>query len=85
MTVPVKKPERKWLDWENGSIGLSMRMLISLKSGSTLPSRPEITLNSRAECPDIGTACPKGLIWMQNGIKINWSVFYLGNVGLKKV
>ncbi|MGA9252133.1 MAG: hypothetical protein WBV71_06775, partial [Roseobacter sp.] len=60
---------------------LYMRMLISLKSGSPLPSRPEITLNSRAGFPDVGTAYPKGLIWMQNGISINWSVFYLGNVG----
>jgi hypothetical protein len=33
-----EKTERKWLD------GLSMRMLISPKSGSTLPSRPEICL-----------------------------------------
>ncbi|MEP1423373.1 MAG: hypothetical protein ABJX32_13795 [Tateyamaria sp.] len=68
---------------ENGSIGLSIRMLISQKAGSNLLSKPEITLKSRAEFPDIGTAGTKNLIWMQNGTSINSPVFYLGNVGLK--
>jgi len=57
-------------------------MLISLKSGSTLPSRPEITLNSRAGCPDTGTAHPKGLICALNSGNILKKAFYLGNVGL---
>ncbi|MGA9252267.1 MAG: hypothetical protein WBV71_07460 [Roseobacter sp.] len=62
-------------------IGPSNGLLITIKSGSTKLSRPEITLNSRAGFPDNGTAYPKGLIWMQNGISINWSVFCLGDVG----
>jgi hypothetical protein len=57
-------------------------MLISLKSGSTLPSRPEITLNSRAGCPDICTAHPKGLIGALNSGNMLEIACYLGNVGL---
>jgi len=75
MTVPVKNLN------ENRSIGLSMRMLISLESGSTLPSRPEITLNSRAGCPDTGTAHPKGLTGTLNKGNVLENVFHLGNVG----
>jgi hypothetical protein len=60
-----------------------MRMLISTKSGSTLPPRPEITLNSRAGCPDIGTPYPKGLIGALNSGNMLENAFYLGNVGLR--
>ena len=65
------------------SINLFMRMLISRITGSTLPSNPEITPNSRAGCPDICTAYPKGLIGALKSGNMLENAHYMGNVGLK--
>ncbi len=66
---------------KSGSTSLPKRLSNSPISASYRPPIPKSMLSSRAGVPSTGTACPRGLIWVQNGLNINWSVFYLGNVG----
>ena len=66
---------------KSGSIGLSKHVPIRPKAGQIPPPRPEITLNSRAGCPDLGTAYSKGFIGALNGGNMLENAFHLGNVG----
>jgi hypothetical protein len=53
------------------------------KTGSTPPSRPDITLRSRVKVQNQGKARPRGLIGAQDGCNMQQKAFHLGNVGSK--
>jgi hypothetical protein len=74
MTASMAKTEENRLDW-------SVQTSVDRTKNRVDPTtESKNVLNSCDRCPDIGTACPRGLIGAQNGVNMRGKAFYLGNV-----